>query len=166
MALYALDPFLKELYQRHEEIELQLVHERLSRVICEGVVSGKIDFGLVINPIRHTELVIVELARDEVTFWRNSRSLPNVLLCNPDLLQTQSLLKKAKGINFKRTISSDSLEVLASLAKSNAGTAILPERIVKIIAPMFTKVEGASSFQDRLALVYRSDLRKTAGAKV
>lgn len=165
VALYALDPFLKNLYQEQAGLELELIHG-LSRVVCEGVVSGKIDFGLVINPTPHADLVIVELAKDEVTFWRSSKCLPSVLLCNPELFQTQSLLKKAKGMRFERTVASESLEVLTSLAKSHVGTAILPERIVKILAPSLAKVEGAPSFQDRLALVYRSDLRKTAGAKV
>jgi LysR family transcriptional regulator, cell division regulator len=163
VALYAFSTVVRDIYVSFPGIEIQMVHG-LSRVICEGVISGAIDFGIAVNPIRHPDLVISELVKDEFTFWKTPRGLVDVLLYNPDFVQSQSLLKKLNHV-FKRTVISDSLEVLSVMARSGAGTALLPERVVKVMAPELRKVEGSPSFQDRVTLIYRSDFLKTASSK-
>lgn len=164
VGLYALKDIVRDIYAEYSGIELQLVHG-LSRVICEGVISGSIDFGIAVNPIRHPELVITEIVKDEFTFWRSPKGLTDVLLYNPAFVQSQSLLKKISK-TYSRTVTSDSLEVLCVMARSGAGTALLPERVVKAMSSELKRVEGSPAFQDRVTFIYRSDIRKTPSAKV
>jgi len=166
VALYALQNVVKDIYSEYPSIELQLVHA-LSREITEKVISGEVDFGIVVNPFRHPDLVIHKIALDEVCFWKKKNSLPDVLICNPNLTQTQSLLNKIKekGI-FSRTITSDSLEVIASLIASGAGVGILPSRVANVFSSSLEKISHLPSFQDEIVFIHRSDMIKTQSAKV
>lgn len=164
VALYTLPGVLKEIYSTHEGLELQLQHD-LSRIVCERVISGDLDFGYVVNPVKHPDLIIHKLATDEVGFWKSKNGVADVLICDPALRQTQDLLLKSKKKPFSRTIGSGSLEVIAALAAQGAGTAILPGRVVKALAPQLVLVEGMPSYKDEITFVYRSDLIKTASSR-
>lgn len=178
VALYSLPNFAPTLIAKHPELELVFQHD-LSRRITERVVSFECDFGIVVNPYAHPDLRIVRLAVDEVAFWRAHGDVPtDVLICEPDLLQTQSLLAQIKkvgpahGFDFRRTIKSSSLEVVASLAASGAGVAILPTRVAEMqrdrrgeprLKPLSAK---APIFEDKICLAYRPDAQKSVAAKV
>lgn len=165
VAIYALKDVLRKIYDKYPAIELQLVHG-LSRLICEEVISGSIDFGIVVNPVRHEDLVIHSLAKDEVCFWKAKNSLSDVLIYNPDLLQAQTLLNRVKKQKlFRRSISSENLEVTAVLAGAGAGVAILPTRVVKSIAPHLIKMSELPFFTDEITFIHRFDLVKTAATK-
>jgi LysR family transcriptional regulator, cell division regulator len=165
VGIYALKDLLREIYQTYPGIEIQLVHG-LSRVIAEGVISGTIDFGVAVNPIRHPDLVIQNLASDEVGFWRSPGGLEDVLIYNPSLNQSQMLLKRLKGrATFKRSIASENLELIATLAASGTGTAILPGRVVKAIAPVLKKVGGMPAYTDVITVIYRADIPKSVATQ-
>lgn len=165
VAIYSLKAVLRDLYANYSGIEIRLIHG-LSRVVCEGVISGSIDFGIVVNPIKHPDLVIHKLAADEVCFWRATNGLNGVLLYNPDLTQSQYLLKKAKrNMKFDRSIASDNLEVIATLAASGTGAAILPSRVVKAVAPELKRLKESPVYLDEVTFVYRADLPKTASSE-
>ena len=138
VALYSLPSFVSELMTTHPELELIFQHD-LSRKITERVVSFECDFGIVVNPYSHPDLRIVQLALDEVTFWRAQGIFADdVLICEPELIQTQTLMAKMKklapanGYEFRRTLRSSSLEVVAGLAAAGAGIAILPTRVAEM----------------------------------
>jgi DNA-binding transcriptional LysR family regulator len=162
VALFCLDPLVRQIYSAQPGIEIRLVHG-LSRVITERVISGQIDFGLVVNPVRHPDLVIVRLAEDQVSFWKAPGALEEVLIYNPELQQSRALLKAVR--EFERTLTSDNLEVVASLTTSGAGIGILPTRLVKVMAPSLRRVTALPSYKDEIAFVYRADLPKTAGSR-
>src|SRR5690606_9742442 len=133
------------------------------RIVCEGVISGSIDFAFAVNPVKHPDLVIHKLATDEVCFWKAPKGLKAVLIYNPSLTQSQTLLKKIKKQSpFKRSVTSDNLELIATLAGTGTGVAILPSRVVKSIAPGLKKMEDYPSYFDEITFIYRSDLPKTA----
>lgn len=164
VAIYGLKDVVRDLYSDFPEIEIHLGHG-LSREVCEQVISGKMDFGLVVNPVPHPDLVISKIAKDEVCFWHKAGGLKDTLIYNPDMLQSQTLLKKYRERKFPRSLHSGNLEVIATLAASGAGTAILPTRVVQSMAPSLRKVPDAPTFIDEITFVHRSDLPKTAGAR-
>ncbi|MCB0385837.1 MAG: LysR family transcriptional regulator, partial [Bdellovibrionales bacterium] len=105
VAIYSLPSFFPDLLRDAPDLELSLRHD-LSRKITEDVISFQIDFGLVVNPVQHPDLVIRELFRDEVTLWKLAKpsSLQRengVLIYDPNLLQSQALLKKIKRGKWK-----------------------------------------------------------------
>ena len=169
VALYSLSLFLPKLLKQHPQLEVKLVHD-LSRHIMESVISLKLDLGVVINPVRHPDLVCKKLCDDEVTLWklRGQKEVPSVLICDPELLQTQDLQKRLKKtkLNFLRTLSSSSLEVISDLTSSGVGVGILPSRLVQKLAPKLERVAEAPSFKDELYLIYRVENRRVRAIEV
>jgi DNA-binding transcriptional LysR family regulator len=159
VAMYSLHHFMRELME-FSQLEISLIHG-LSREMTEMIISRKIDIGLVINPVRHNDLVLKNLCTDRVGFWRTKKTHEDVLICDESMGQVQSLLKK--GPPFKRIIHSSSLEVIAELASTGTGLAILPEKV----AVKFKGLLPARDywFSDELYLAYRVDASKTAGFK-
>ena len=166
VALYSLPQTLPGLLADFPGLRLQLQHD-LSRKITEQVIRGDLDLGIVVNPVKHPDLVIRPLARDQVGFWRSKELSPtnrpdhpqSVLLCQPELAQTAALLRKVK-VSFSRQVQSTSLEVIASLCEAGAGVAILPGRVAAQWKGL--KALDLPKFDDEIALLYRAENRKVA----
>ena len=174
VALYSLAHFLPQLLHHYRLLEVKLVHD-LSRKITEGVISFRIDLGLVVNPVQHPDLVIRELCRDEVTFWCARKPSPTqvldaeqgVLICDPELQQTQSLLHKLQKkhhVTCGRIVQSSNLEVITDLTAAGAGIGILPSRVAA--ARRLQRLgKHLPAYQDRICLIYRADCQKNKGSK-
>ena len=91
--------------------------------------------------------------------------MESVIIYHGDLVQSQSMLKKLKTQTYARSIVSDSLEVISVLALSGAGVAILPTRVVQVLAPQLRKIPDMPTFRDEIYFLYRADLQKSGGAK-
>lgn len=164
VAQYTLTQFLPQLMHDHPKLEIELYHD-LSRKVCEQVISFELDIGIVVNPVSHPDLVIKEICQDTIQFWFSTSAKnvnKDVLICNPQLLQTQDILQRMrkKKLDFARTINSSSLDVIADLVKSGAGVGILPTRVAQIHNfKLFNK--DYPNYNDRICLVYRADMPKT-----
>jgi DNA-binding transcriptional LysR family regulator len=170
VALYSLPKLLPDLMDQFPRLEIKLVHD-LSRRITESVVSMELDMGIVVNPTKHPDLVIKKLCKDEVALWvgpdkRKSgdpTSGEGVLICDPDLLQAQDLMRKMKKspIKYRRVITSSSLEVIAHLVASGAGMGILPGRVAtRDPSAKLVQLEGSPMFEDDICLAYRVENRE------
>ncbi len=159
VALYSLNLFMKDLMV-HPDLEITLAHG-LSREITEMIISRKVDIGLVINPVKHNDLVLKKLCSDRVGFWCMAKAPQDVLIYDSGLTQAQSLLRK--NLNFKKFITSGNLEVIGDLVASGCGVGILPERVAKRFKGL--KPFADNWFTDELYLAYRVDASKTAGFK-
>jgi DNA-binding transcriptional LysR family regulator len=157
VALNMLPGFLPRLLQEHPKLDITLRHD-LSRKVAEDVVSHKADIGIVVNPVAHPDLVIHHLCQDEVTLWTAARNAnKSVLICDPDLLQSQSLLKKLKkaGMEFTRMMTSGNLEVIADLTAHGSGIGILPARVAVRTRQKLTRIAKAPVFYDEHCLIFR-----------
>lgn len=176
VALYSLPSFLGELLAQNEGLEIKLVHD-LSRKITEDVISYKVDFGIVVNPWKHPDLVIRPLCDDEVTLWISEKPSElqdvtgdkAVLICDPELVQSQEILKKLEKakLHFQRVTTTSNLEVVASLVAAKAGVGILPGRVAKRSPEMRLKPLGAGSpkYLDRICLVFRADAQRSKASR-
>lgn len=169
IAIYLLSEFLPNLLEQYPKLEIQLKHD-LSRKITEEVINLSIDIGIVVNPLRHPDLIIRKLCDDAFCFWigegqrpiQDSNSKQAVIICNPDLSQTQSLLKQSKqaGISSERIITTSSLEVVASLTAKGCGLGIMPARVAKALYPnQLKRLPNTPVFSDEVCLVYRNENR-------
>ncbi len=169
VALYTLPGILAEVLELNPNLELKLTHD-LSRRITERVIQMEIDIGVAVNPVKHPDLLLRKLCEDDVTFWvgKGNREIQDlhsgnaVLLCDPELLQTQDLLKKLKkaGLRYRRLLTSSSLEVVAELTASGAGVGILPGRVASLLVKAgrgnkLRRVANAPSFRDEICLLHR-----------
>ncbi len=167
VALYSLPQTLPALMADFPQLRLELQHD-ISRKIAERVIRGEIDLAIVVNPVRHPDLVIRPLAKDYMGFWTsktetstNRIGAPHpVLICEPELIQTQTLLRKA-NTQFERTVRTNSLELIGSLTDAGAGIGLLPARVAahwKGIKPL----SDLPRFPDEIALLYRAENRRVA----
>ena len=65
---YFLAPFLKDLNNVYSNLTTHLVHSH-SREIQTFIQSGKIDIGVVVNPIRNPDLIIKKVCNDKICIW-------------------------------------------------------------------------------------------------
>ncbi|MCC6138572.1 MAG: LysR family transcriptional regulator [Bdellovibrionaceae bacterium] len=164
VAQFTITQFLPELMKQHPKMEIELYHD-LSRKVCEQVISFELDIGIVVNPVSHPDLVIKEICQDTIQFWISPQTKDvnkDVLICNPQMLQTQDLLQRLrkKKIEFARTINTSSLEVIADLVTAGAGIGILPTRVAQNHHfKLFNK--DLPHYNDRICLVFRADMPKT-----
>lgn len=169
IAIYMVSGFLADLLEKHPKLEIHLQHD-ISRKITEQVINLSIDIGIVVNPFKHPDLIIRKLCDDEVTFWvgngarkiQDIHSTQAIILCEPDLTQTQSLLKKCKktGIISERIMTMNSLEVVANLTANGCGIGILPTRVAKSMYPeKLKRVPKAPVYSDEVCLIYRNENR-------
>lgn len=169
IAIYMVSGFLADLLERHPKLEVHLKHD-ISRRITEQVINLSIDIGIVVNPFKHPDLIIRKLCDDEVTFWvgegtreiQDIHSKQAIILCEPDMTQTQPLLKKSKqaGVISERIITMNSLEVVASLTANGCGIGILPTRVANAMYPdKLKRVSKAPVYSDEVCLIYRNENR-------
>ncbi len=161
---YILPGFLEEIYKVAPGIHLKLEHA-LSREITEKIISYKLDFGFVVNPVKHPDLVHIKLGNDKVCFWKNNKKLSNrTIFADLNLIQSQTLLSKKTLNKFKdwKIIETSSLELIRTLTSKGNGIGILPERLAKAEGYSLKLFDSnLPFFNDEIYLVFRVDALKS-----
>src|SRR5579862_9218749 len=126
---------LGDLFETYPALTVHLQHD-ISQRITAAVINSTIDIGIVTNPFKHSDLIIRRLNTSEMTFWQGlgnrkiqkTDSNSSVIICDPSIPQTATLLRKWKKTNPKSTriVTSNSLETIANLTANNCGIGILP----------------------------------------
>jgi DNA-binding transcriptional LysR family regulator len=165
VAKYTLPYFLPNLIKSYPNLEIKFKHD-ISRKITEEVISLAIDIAIVVNPVRHPDLIIYKLFNDDVTLWQNEdviKLLENApLICDPELSQPQAILKQLKKqqYQFSRMLTSSNLDVIATMTAHGCGIGILPQRIVMSTYPTKIKrLAKAPVCSDEICIVYRNENR-------
>lgn len=181
LAAYLLPGFMARFLERYPEVRLELDNGN-SREVERAVVERRLDVGLVVNPSRHPDCVIVELFEDRVGFvvsrarWRKLKASPEALLSRvplvhvPVLAQTQYLIGalKTAGIEPPSQLTCSSMELVKSLVLDGVGVGVLPYRVAShgVSAGRLVHLgEALPVFDDVITLVRRYDLPMTAGAR-
>jgi LysR family transcriptional regulator, cell division regulator len=170
VAIMLLNSFLPSLL-KSPDIEIHLVHD-MSAKITDQVISSAVDIGLVVNPIRHPDLIITKLYDDEVLFWmaeamakRKASILKGAtVIYDPSRLTQMLFQKKAKdaNINVVRTIESRNLEVIAHLTSGGCGIGVLPTRVAQSAPTPLVKLASSPIFRDDICLIMRVEGKKVA----
>ena len=167
VALYCLSDILKKNLLHYPKLEIQLLHA-VSRHITECVIDLSIDIGIVVNPIKHPDLIIHKLGEDEFKLWSSvQKNKLNdldgdeaVIICDGNLAQSQWMLKqlKKKKINYKRVIYTTSLELVAQMTMKACGVGILPARVVNALYPkQLSSIGKMPIYLEEICLIYRSE---------
>src|SRR3990167_8780850 len=163
VALYMLESFMPTLQADFHGLDFNFIHG-LSREMTEKVISWEADFGIVVNPIKHPDLVISKLYNDEVTIFY-AKNAQNKLIYDKNLAQSQYILKKiGKKVNFNGVLSSGNLEVVAKLTSLGLGYGLLPTRVAQQYKHLI-KLKDAPIFKDEICLVYRPEKHNNAVSK-
>ena len=174
VAMYSLSSFLPQLMGLYPELEFSFIHEP-SRILTEKVISFNLDFALVVNPIKHPDLIIKEICVDYFTLWvsphisKKPKDLP--LIYTPDLIQAQTIKRglDKSPFPFKRSILSSSIEVVKKCTLEKVGVGILPTRIAGLDLPKGEALQiydqKAPKFKDKICLVYRYETQNIQAIK-
>ncbi len=155
VALYTLQSFMPKLQADLRGLDFNFIHG-LSREMTEKVISWEADFGIVVNPIKHPDLVINTLCRDEVTIFY-AENAQDKLIFDQNLSQSQYILEKIdKMINFNSVLNSSNLEVVAKLTSLGLGYGLLPTRVASQYTHL-KKLKDAPVFKDEVCLVFRPE---------
>lgn len=165
VAQYSIPNALSFLKANAPDYKIELVHD-LSRNIQAAVQRGHIDIGIIVNPTAVPDLIIQKLSNDIVGVWshKNYQEFDTVI-CNLNLFQTQSILKKWKG-KPKKIISTDCLELIIRLVNEKIGCGILPEKAVQLSGFNLKYLDIFPTYKDELALVYRPEFGKSRAEKL
>lgn len=155
VALCTCTYFMPQLQADYPSLDFNFIHG-LSREMTEKVISWEADFGIVVNPIQHPDLVISKLYNDEVTIFY-TEGAPDTFIYDSHLAQSQYILKKiGKKTNSKGVLSSTNLEVVAALTALGLGYGLLPTRIASQHKQL-KKRKAAPVFKDEICLIYRPE---------
>lgn len=147
--------FFTKLSEDFPDLELKLIFAT-SYQLTQMVNHNEIDIGLIINPIPYPELVVKKLKQEHMAIYASLKASKEVLYYNSEM---QNVLKHLKKFSKFKQVPVDDYEVLAALAKSSRGYALLPSPVAERHRGL--KQQGKSLQSVDLALVYRSDRPKT-----
>lgn len=155
VALYCMEHFMPKILKELPNLDLKFMHG-LSREMTEKVISWEADFGIVVNPIKHPDLVIKKLCTDDVTIFYKKNAIDKLIL-DHNLNQSQYILKKlGKKHSFQGQVHSTNLEVVAKMTSLGLGYGLLPSRVAKQY-PELKALKEAPVFKDEICLVFRPE---------
>jgi DNA-binding transcriptional LysR family regulator len=183
LGAYFLPPFMRDFLQAAPRIEVSLMNAS-SAAVLGAVVARDVDFGLVVNPCRHDDLVLLPLFHDAVDAFVARSSLdggrsPTLEAAHRRLLegplvfagrveQCQQLihLLAAQELVPARRLSCGDLELVKSLALEGVGVALLPRRVAAYgqEGRLVRLHPDLPHIPDVISLVYRADFHRTRAA--
>jgi DNA-binding transcriptional LysR family regulator len=157
-----------------------------SAAVRQAVLDRQVHFGVVVNPVPHPDLVLVELFRDAVDLFVEQGAAPDPDGDEEGLARARAQIKKgpliyagrvkqcqeligrlhAEDLLPVRMLSCGDLELVKSLALSGLGVALLPRRVAAYgHKGRLRRLHPALPFiEDTIYLIYRGDLHRTRAA--
>lgn len=176
LGAYFLPDFMSRFLLEAPAIKISL-RNTTSAQVRDFVVDRTIDFGLVVNPEPHDDLVMVELfddavevlSTDEATFTLSEAKLrlrAGPLIYANRVGQCQDIIDRLEGLGCMpdRRLECGDLEMVKSLARAGVGAALLPRRVAEYGTNgcFRTLHPDLPRFNDTIYLLYRADLIRTA----
>jgi DNA-binding transcriptional LysR family regulator len=167
LGAYTLPNFFKKIKQNAPAIDIELHHD-LSRKLTEKVISYELDLALVINPVKHKDLVLKKLGTDRIMLWKSSnvKKVPEILFTDWETSEFKSFMGKKSLQKFQNfsIVESSSLELIRSIVVQGAGIGFLPERVAKADGGKLECYDSSLIVQDEIYLIYRYDSMKNKAA--
>ncbi len=180
LGAYFLPELMRSFLEAAPRVQLTLWNAT-SAAVREAVVARQVHFGLVVNPLPHPDLVMVELFSDAVCAFVSNDEPPRATLSEAEarlkkgplilagrVTQSQELVARfaAAGCLPDRALDCGDLELVKSLALGGLGVALLPERVAA-----YGHAQGLRRLHpelpiipDKILLLYRGDLHRTRAA--
>jgi DNA-binding transcriptional LysR family regulator len=176
LGAYFLPTFMHAFLRDAPRISLSLWNGP-SRAVEQAVLDRTVHFGLVVNPLPHPELVLVELFHDATDLFvaattkkssladAHKRLRQGPLVYAGNLPQHAALLTRLSKLKLvpDRRLVCGTLELVKSLVMSDVGVAIIPRRVAAYGAEgKLRRLHPSLPFiPDTIRLAFRSDLHRT-----
>lgn len=179
LGAYFLPAFMTRFLESAPKIELA-IWNGASAAVRDAVLSREVHFGLVVNPISHPDLVLIELFKDAVDLFVSSsepetpsfedareRLFAGPLIYAGRVAQSQELIARLAALELvaPRQLSCGDLELVKSLALAGLGVALLPRRVAAYWQEgKLRRLHPSLPFvPDTIHLLFRADQHKTRG---
>lgn len=179
LGAYFLPAFMRGFIDASPGIEIG-VWNGTSADVRRAVLDRAVHFGLIVNPLPHDELVMVEAFRDAVALVARRdglarpgtreeinerlRTAPLVYAARVD--QCQQIVDSLTGLDLlsSRLITTGDLELTKTLVLAGLGVGILPRRVANYghEGELVTLHPGLPEVPDRIFLCFRADGHRTA----
>ena len=156
LAMRFANNFFSSLCEEYPGLFVELVLDRSADVV-KSVVNFETDFGIVANPIRHSDLIIKELGTGQIAAWsRFPKNHAKVLYYNADMIEIARILKSFEKYKL---IPVSSYDVIANLLENSRGVGIIPSSV----AQRFPRLKKLSNIMERVSinLIHRYDIPKS-----
>lgn len=182
LGAYFLPGFLNDFIARAPGIQVTLWNST-SRDVYDAVIKRDIHFGLIVNPMPHPDLVMINLFEDAVDlFVTEDDALPpdatlqdaldrlarGPLIFAGRVAQARQLIEQlSSDISLpERLLSCGDLELVKSLTLAGLGVGVIPRRVAAYNTPRpLRRLHPDLPFiPDRIVLAYRADMHRTRGA--
>lgn len=180
LGAYFMPDFMRRFLDEAPGIIVTLWNGPSARV-QQAVLHRTVDFGLVVNPEPHPDLVLVELYRDGVEMYVSeseprphnrveamARVQRGPLIYAGRVQQCRDIIARlvADGCMPERRLECGDLEMVKSLALVGLGVALLPRRVAQHgtrgrLVRLHDRLPG---YPDTIHLLYRSDFHRTRAA--
>lgn len=160
VAIICLPTTMPDIAKEYPELSFKF-HHGVSREINEKIISKEIDFGIVVNPTSHPDLILKKICNDEVKVFRAiGAKKSETLVYDSKLFQSSFIVNKlkSKGLHYKRYLELGSLELIRELGISEVGDVILPTRVANRPQEKarFKEVSNTPMFKDEFFFVWNS----------
>jgi DNA-binding transcriptional LysR family regulator len=168
--------FLPKLMEAHKDLHIRFHHD-LSRHITNEVITMNVDIGIVVNPTAHPDLIIHQIGKDYISLWiadeaqhplQNPYNGEAVLICDPQLLQSQSIIKQLtkNKIKYSRIVETSDLNVISELTAHGGGIGIMPESTAQKAKIPLKRIGDAPAYDDKHCLIYRVENKNIKALQV
>lgn len=180
LGAYFMPNFMRQLVSDYPKLHVTLWNDTSAKV-RDAVVDRSIDFGLVVNPEPHPDLVLVQLFKDGVEAYVAASEPPvesridalvrikqGPLIYAGRVQQCRDIIARLSADRClpERRLECGDLEIVKSLVMAGLGVALLPRRVA------MNRAEGRltqlhpdlPSYPDEIYLLYRHDFHRTRGA--
>jgi molybdate transport repressor ModE-like protein len=178
LGAYFLPDFMTGFLESAPRIDVTLWNGS-SADVTDAVVNRRVDFGLIVNPIPHPELVLLELFKDAMDFVVRRGAVDDLASAHARLRagplvfagrveQCQDLLGRlaADALLPTRMLSCGDLELVKSFALAGLGVALLPRRVAAYgqQGKLRRLHPSLPFFPDTIYLAFRADMHRTRAA--
>jgi DNA-binding transcriptional LysR family regulator len=180
LGAYFLPAFMRSFLGTAPGIEVSLWNGT-SAAVTDAVLARDVDYGIVVNPRPHPDLVLVELFHDAMDVLVAVSTLPGGRSLERDAAharlregplifagrvgQATELVDRlaAESLLPTRRLSCGDLELVKSLALEGVGVALLPRRVASYgqVGKLTRLHPGLPFIPDIISLVYRGDMHRT-----
>lgn len=162
IAAWAIPELIKNLRAAQIDFKFKITHGR-SRDIQDQIQNGKIDLGLVVNPLNASGLVSKLVATDEFSVWVAKKAKDvRLLFCDGELVQTQHILRHWPHSAKAEIVQNSSLEFIVKMVRTGCGMGIVPRKsLERSDVSKMKQVVKAPIYMDRICLMYQTGFGRT-----
>lgn len=119
--------------------------------ITQKVAKSELDIGLVVNPIRNSDLVARPFSQGFIALWGQSKNLSDTVLYSNEMFLSEKILKTVRD---KALVEVNDYEVIANILKATNLSGLLPSTVAERFG---LQMQSGKLLSVDLNLIYRKD---------